>query len=882
MALPLAMELQQLYVAYFTRPADVSGLTFWTKQIESGQADLATVSASFAASAEYQSGFFNLSPAAVVSQIYHNLFGRAPEPLGLAFWSEHLAAGRLTIDRIVRNIADGAQGSDQEVFSRKVAAATAFTDALRTPDEITGYGGALANQLAADFISAITHQQSLDNALLPAPLQALVTSVVQPSPAAQLLTRGQDTLAGGAAIDTFHALAGAAGDTLQSGDVVNGGSGNRDRLNADISAGQALAVAPELASIEHVVLHGLSSSAATGMAAHRVVVDATRSTGVTHWESSNSARDVLIEGVGSISGSTADITVAMVGTDAGNVDFGVYFKQALLGQVVQQNEVLRLQLLDARNAGAGKAPLLETPYDGVAFFYKGILVKLQSKAIDAAQTYDELVAAFQVTVAATPGLGGITVSKGPLFTITSTFEPWKTLTGTEILLTASDGSELSAVGVGAGWLSSGAVPDTGGSIHTSMSTLAFTAPAPRTSSIILDDVGRGGTGGDLVVGGAIAGVERFAIELRDSSKLQTINSTNNTLSEVTIKNGMTTSHNSTNVQNRGDLTVLGTSDAVVAGSASEALPGTTAQHNGFGFSDVRVIDASLMSGKINFSAEITAAAIPKYILMGANNASSPLREFVYTGGANNDTINLTIDGSVLAADTLQARVSAHGGGGNDTINITTAPGKSDQPYYEQVHVSGGAGNDVVLLSGAGRGAVDLGEGDDSFTGVGVGDSTVTGGLGNDRIVLGNTLGATEMLSSNDMISFDAGFGNDTIVNFSAGGMGRDMLNFTRIGGVGTQFSGASVSSKSGSIAVQASNANNDTLAEIAALHTDFIDGSATHVFITYDTANVGKVYTVMDAAGSAPNLVVTLVGTIDLGDTAWSGLTADNFGTTQA
>ena len=49
-------------------------------------------------------------------------------------------------------------------------------------------------------------------------------------------------------------------------------------------------------------------------------------------------------------------------------------------------------------------------------------------------------------------------------------------------------------------------------------------------------VGRGSTGGDLVVGGLSVGetstskgVQKFLIEVQDNSKLQTINSTNNTL-----------------------------------------------------------------------------------------------------------------------------------------------------------------------------------------------------------------------------------------------------------------------------------------------------------------------------------------------------------------
>ena len=46
------------------------------------------------------------------------------------------------------------------------------------------------------------------------------------------------------------------------------------------------------------------------------------------------------------------------------------------------------------------------------------------------------------------------------------------------------------------------------------------------------------------------------------------------------------------------------------------------------------------------------------------------------------------------------------------------------------------------------------------------------------------------------------------------------------------------------------------------------------------TGNIGKVYAVVDAAGTgAGSVSATLAGTIDLSDTLWASLTADNFGT---
>jgi hypothetical protein len=68
-----------------------------------------------------------------------------------------------------------------------------------------------------------------------------------------------------------------------------------------------------------------------------------------------------------------------------------------------------------------------------------------------------------------------------------------------------------------------------------------------------------------------------------------------------------------------------------------------------------------------------------------------------------------------------------------------------------------------------------------------------------------------------------------------------------------------------------------TAVQIAALFTD----SATainHVYVAVNATNIGTIWQVADAAGTAAgNIVATSAGTIDLADTAWSTLTAANF-----
>ena len=97
-------QIQQLYVAYFARPADPVGLNFY---IESAAASTAagtsdatildSISTTFAASAEYTANFTGMSNAQIVNQVYQNLFSHAADTAGLLYWAGKLTSGALTV-----------------------------------------------------------------------------------------------------------------------------------------------------------------------------------------------------------------------------------------------------------------------------------------------------------------------------------------------------------------------------------------------------------------------------------------------------------------------------------------------------------------------------------------------------------------------------------------------------------------------------------------------------------------------------------------------------------------------------------------------------------------------------------------------------------------
>jgi len=155
--------LQQLYVAYFNRPADPGGLAFYEGVMERAavggtaqvNAAMAAISADFAKSAEYQAAYNQATFTGVVTQVYNNLFGHAPDSTGLAFYVKALNDKTMTVDTMVTFIANGAQGTDKTAFESKVTVATAFTNALNTPEEIAGYGATASLTAAKTLLSTI-------------------------------------------------------------------------------------------------------------------------------------------------------------------------------------------------------------------------------------------------------------------------------------------------------------------------------------------------------------------------------------------------------------------------------------------------------------------------------------------------------------------------------------------------------------------------------------------------------------------------------------------------------------------------------------------------------------------------------------------------------
>jgi hypothetical protein len=170
--------IQQLYIAYFNRPADRAGLAFWETQVANNGDSTVAVSAAFSESAEYKAAFEGMDSDHIVAQIYLNLFGRPAEMSGLKYWSDKLSAGDLNISNVVTEIGKGAVGSDLTAYTNKTTAAVHYSDAMDTVPEILSYSNPAAGSVAKAYISGVTDDASLATAIAPTALDATIAKMV--------------------------------------------------------------------------------------------------------------------------------------------------------------------------------------------------------------------------------------------------------------------------------------------------------------------------------------------------------------------------------------------------------------------------------------------------------------------------------------------------------------------------------------------------------------------------------------------------------------------------------------------------------------------------------------------------------------------------------
>ena len=214
-------SIQSLYVAYFNRAADVSGLQYWEGVLANSSnpaSVLAQISASFSTSVEYQSIYAGLTNFNIVDKVYVNLFGHDGDLPGLQYWTNLLNQGKITISNVVTQIAGGAQGTDLVAYNSKVSGAIAFTNSLDTGTKAIAYSGTFANAQAATWLSGITSADTLTSqtAAIPSVINAIENG---PSQAIALTTNADNITAQHVVVTGYTSASGVQG-TYNPGDQI--------------------------------------------------------------------------------------------------------------------------------------------------------------------------------------------------------------------------------------------------------------------------------------------------------------------------------------------------------------------------------------------------------------------------------------------------------------------------------------------------------------------------------------------------------------------------------------------------------------------------------------------------------------------------------------
>jgi len=150
--------IQKVFIAYYGRAADPVGLAYWEAQLASNNGDLASIMNSFGSSEEAAALFGNLSNTNKVNTLYQQMFGRDADVAGLMYYAGQLTAGTMTAVSIAQNIFDGSSGADATILTNKLAVAKYFTSAIDTVSEIVSYAGDAAAASARAMLARVSER----------------------------------------------------------------------------------------------------------------------------------------------------------------------------------------------------------------------------------------------------------------------------------------------------------------------------------------------------------------------------------------------------------------------------------------------------------------------------------------------------------------------------------------------------------------------------------------------------------------------------------------------------------------------------------------------------------------------------------------------------
>ena len=829
---------QQVYIAYFGRPADAVGLNNMAASLLAANVPVTGVAAAditafvnaystnttikgvidnFGTSTESITLYGTGATATFINAIYLQVLGRSPALEGMGFWSNALDSGRMTRGEAALRIMEGALNNataqgliDADAVANKTTAAATFTANQLTTADIIGYTGSTAAATARTWLSTVTN----DTATLTTAQASVATTITSINTATSTVTATGSTFTLTSSADTGATFTGTSGNdnyvgqisadmgtgtTLNAGDALNGGAGT-DTLSisvAGLSTAAVSSTATTLTALEKVLVSNFDSNANDG---HDTEFNGALWTGVTTVGLTSSAAT----GDTAFTNLTAIAAAEMAN---GAADLSVSYNATVV---------------------SGTADAQTLALDGVT----------------------------AGTFTADAGIETVSISSAA--------------TATKSTLTA-----LSATGADTLNVSAGAALTISGALDTNITTIDASASTAGVSLVLgtVDLTVTGGTGGDTIrIAGTTvdandtinAGTGTDTLQLTDAVASSTVGAKLAGFENLYIYQNVTAAGATTVTQNVSyvsGITNVGvtkmtytddndtTADAATVTSAFTGMSATqTASISGItsaGDAD----DTGAMTAAVSFALSSDTTADSGTITLGTSTAAAAV------AGANNTiTLNVTASdyetlsivnqggsqtiGTLTAADATTLNVTA-----SKAFTVTTFTAAAVKTLNASAStadvtigatsvastITGGSGNDTftgsgsadVIDGGAGNDNLTGGIGNDSITG-GAGNDDLTGGAGNDTILGGDGDDTFADAALNAAESLDGGAGDDTftvaaVANLTsgdtvAGGTGTDTITFADVGSVNLTGDITALSNVSGVEVIAVSGMNGgDTL-----------------------------------------------------------------------
>jgi hypothetical protein len=627
--------------------------------------------------------------------------------------------------------------------------------------------------------------------------------------------------------DTFNAyiaqnpLAGGISNTLSSADRLDGGMGS-DRLYAEVTsefvglgggAGMDRTdIQPRLNNIEEIDIEARDAGGYQWEAP--IVVDAKNISDHVEIGSYFSDGDLVIENVTTLVSNgdardTSEITVTMDHTDNFNSDYNasdltVKFDNDYLLSGETSEGIAEYFLLDETaellrmNGMSEEGRMDEIDRNGIRFEINGEVVDISFDPALLDETnpaeindHAAFVAALQADLTAKIADGTLPADTkieliAPTGLITDATGKSLNRTGLNdgtlselipaIRVTSGDGSPITPLGY--------VVPDelTGAfDVFGEFRNEFETEVLPISIDIDLHKAGRGGEGGDLIVGGKAqnvnegiaGGIEVFNISVKGvggegadakPSNVGTITSTLGALHTVNI----VTDPDYADGDSFASLVVRNGFDENPFGD-TESGDLQLVNANGFlGNLTLGDVDANNNAGRIVNLDTLNAMGGGNVEFNATLDGNETNEMYTYTTAGGNDKISVNVAGDALDYADAGLRISTNGG--NDKIDVQFA-------FDPELGVNGNNQLNQAVLDNV---LIDGGSGDDTISVDGVGVANILGGSGNDTIYTDGGTGSKAVWAFNfDQARADAAGG---IGAFAADDLPGSQLNFAYIGG----------------------------------------------------------------------------------------------------